>query len=143
MRALSLLQCIKNKAQAVWPGLSIEQLSEKLVQTQRFMLPSPSNKGPNRAALVFLKAAPGPEKAGQGAGPGHVAAGLKKPRYAPGQSSLGFITCRSVAQIRNKLPLQGLIFALSRAEKYTLFGTNFQLLFGGNEHVSRICTEQD
>jgi hypothetical protein len=39
--------------------------------------------------------------------------------------------------------LEGLIFALSRAEKYTLFGTNLKLLFGRNEYVGRICTEQD
>src|SRR5271157_394216 len=39
--------------------------------------------------------------------------------------------------------LDGLILALSRAEHYALFGTNLQFLFGRNEYVCRVCTQQD
>lgn len=54
---ISLLQYIHKKAEAVWAGLSMEQLLEELRQIQQFALlyPPQGEKGPNRVALVLSK----------------------------------------------------------------------------------------
>jgi transposase len=57
MLGISLLQYVHKKAQAVWPGLSIEQLLDELRQIQQFVLlyPPQGEKGPNRIATVLSK----------------------------------------------------------------------------------------
>lgn len=57
MLGISLLQYLHKKAQAVWAGLSMEQLLEELRQIQQFALlyPPQGDKGPNRVALVLSK----------------------------------------------------------------------------------------
>lgn len=57
MLGISLLQYIHKKAEAVWAGLSMEQLLEELRQIQQFALlyPPQGEKGPNRVALVLSK----------------------------------------------------------------------------------------
>jgi hypothetical protein len=57
MLGISLLQYIHKRAEAVWPGLSMEQLLEELRQIQQFALlyPPQGEKGPNRVATVLSK----------------------------------------------------------------------------------------
>jgi len=57
MLGISLLQYLHRKAQAAWPGLSMEQLLEELRQIQQFALlyPPQGKKGPNRVATVLSK----------------------------------------------------------------------------------------
>jgi transposase len=57
MLGISLLQYIHKKAEAVWPGLSTEQLLDELRQIQQFVLlfPPQGEKGPNRVATVVSK----------------------------------------------------------------------------------------
>jgi transposase len=57
MLGVSLLQYIHKKAQAVWAGLSMEQLLEELRQIQQFALlyPPQGEKGPKRVATVLSK----------------------------------------------------------------------------------------
>ena len=57
MLGISLLQYIHKKAEAAWPGLSMEQLLEELRQIQQFALlyPPQGEKGPNRVATVLSK----------------------------------------------------------------------------------------
>jgi hypothetical protein len=54
---ISLLQYIHKKVQAVWPGLSTEQLIEQLREIQQFTLlyPPQGEKGLNRVAKVVSK----------------------------------------------------------------------------------------
>lgn len=54
---VSLLQFLHKKADAVWPGLSMEQLLEELAQIQQFHLlyPPQGEKGPPRVATVLSK----------------------------------------------------------------------------------------
>jgi transposase len=57
MLGISLLQYIHKQVQAVWPGLSTEQLIEQLEEIQQFTLlyPPQGEKGPNRVAKVISK----------------------------------------------------------------------------------------
>ena len=57
MLGISLLQSIHKQSQAVWPGLSMEQLIEELSQIQQFVLlyPAQGDKGPPRTATVLSK----------------------------------------------------------------------------------------
>jgi transposase len=57
MLGISLLQYIHRKTEAVWPGLSMEQLLEELGQIQQFALlyPPQGEKGPNRVATILSK----------------------------------------------------------------------------------------
>ena len=57
MLGISLLQSIHKQSQAVWPGLSMEQLIEELGQIQQFVLlyPAQGDKGPPRTATVLSK----------------------------------------------------------------------------------------
>lgn len=57
MLGISLLQYVHKKAEAVWPGLSIEQLLDELRHIQQFVLlyPPQGEKGPNRLATVLSK----------------------------------------------------------------------------------------
>ena len=57
MLGISLLQYLHKKAQAAWPGLSMEPLLEELRQIQQFALlyPPQGEKGPNRVATVLSK----------------------------------------------------------------------------------------
>ena len=57
MLGISLLQYLHRQSQAVWPGLSLEQLLEELRQIQQFILlyPPLGEKGPNRVATVLSK----------------------------------------------------------------------------------------
>jgi transposase len=57
MWGISLLQYIHKKAEAAWPGLSMEQLLEELRQIQQFTLlyPPQGEKGPKRVATVLSK----------------------------------------------------------------------------------------
>jgi len=57
MLGISLLQYIHKQVQAVWPGLSTEQLIEQLEEIQQFTLlyPPQGEKGPNRVAKVVSK----------------------------------------------------------------------------------------
>lgn len=57
MLGISLLQYLHRKAQAAWPGLSMEQLLVELRQIQQFALlyPPQGEKGPNRVATVLSK----------------------------------------------------------------------------------------
>lgn len=57
MLGISLLQYVGQKAATVWPGLSMEQLTEELSQIQQFTLlyPPQGAKGPNRVATILAK----------------------------------------------------------------------------------------
>ena len=57
MLGISLLQYLHQRAEAVWPGLSMEQLLEELRQIQQFVLlyPPQGEKGPPRVATVLSK----------------------------------------------------------------------------------------
>ncbi len=57
MLGISLLQYVRCQAQAVWPGLSTEQLLDELRQIQKYVLlyPPQGEKGPNRLATVLSK----------------------------------------------------------------------------------------
>ena len=57
MLGISLLQYVRRQAQAVWPGLSTEQLLDELRQIQKYTLlyPPQGDKGPNRVATVLSK----------------------------------------------------------------------------------------
>jgi transposase len=57
MLGISLLRFVQKQAEAVWPGLSTEQLIEELQQIQQFLLlyPPQGVKGPNRVATVLSK----------------------------------------------------------------------------------------
>ena len=57
MLGISLLQYIHRKASSVWPGLSLEELTDELTQIQQFALlyPPQGQKGPNRVATVLSK----------------------------------------------------------------------------------------
>jgi hypothetical protein len=57
MLGILLLQSIHKQSQAVWPGLSMEQLMEELGQIQQFVLryPAQGDKGPPRTAIVLSK----------------------------------------------------------------------------------------
>jgi transposase len=57
MLGISLLQYLHRQSQAVWAGLSVEQLVEELRQIQQFVLlyPPLGDKGPNRLATVLSK----------------------------------------------------------------------------------------
>ncbi|MCX6634396.1 MAG: hypothetical protein NT090_04795 [Acidobacteria bacterium] len=57
MLGISLWQCIHKKVQAVWPGLSTEQLIEQLREIQQFtpLCPPQGEKGPNRVAKVVSR----------------------------------------------------------------------------------------
>ena len=57
MLGISLPQYIHKRAEAVWPGLSMQQLLEELRQMQQFALRYPplGGKGPNRVATVLSK----------------------------------------------------------------------------------------
>jgi transposase len=57
MLGISLLQSIHQQSQAVWPGLSLEQLMDELSQIQQFVLlyPAQGDKGPPRTATVLSK----------------------------------------------------------------------------------------
>lgn len=57
MLGISLLQYIHQRAEAAWPGLSMEQLLEQLGQIQQFTLlyPPQGAKGPHRVATVLSK----------------------------------------------------------------------------------------
>lgn len=57
MLGISLLQHLHKMAQAVWNGISMEQLLEELRQIQQFVLlyPPQGEKGPNRVATVLSK----------------------------------------------------------------------------------------
>jgi len=57
MLGISLLHYIHKQSEAVWPGLSTEQLLEELRQIQQFILlyPPQGQKGPQRAATVLSK----------------------------------------------------------------------------------------
>jgi transposase len=57
MLGISLLQYVQRQAQAVWPGLSTEQLLQELRQIQKYTLlyPPQGEKGPNRVATVLSK----------------------------------------------------------------------------------------
>jgi len=57
MLGISLLQSIHKQSQAVWPGLSMEQLLDELSQIQQFVLlyPAQGEKGPPRTATVLSK----------------------------------------------------------------------------------------
>lgn len=57
MLGISMLQSIHKQSQAVWPGLSMEQLLEELSQIQQFVLlyPPQGDKGPPRSATVLSK----------------------------------------------------------------------------------------
>jgi transposase len=57
MLGISLLQYVRRQAQAVWPGLSTEQLLDELRQIQKYVLlyPPQGEKGPNRLATVLSK----------------------------------------------------------------------------------------
>jgi transposase len=57
MLGISLLQYVHRKAEAAWPGLSMEQLIEELKQIQQFVLlyPPQGDKGPRRLATVLSK----------------------------------------------------------------------------------------
>lgn len=57
MLGISLLQYIHRKTEAVWPGLSMEQLFKELGQIQHFALlcPPQGEKGPNRVATILSK----------------------------------------------------------------------------------------
>ena len=54
---ISLLQSIHKQSQAVWPGLSMEQLLEELKQIEQFVLlyPTQGDEGPSRTATVLAK----------------------------------------------------------------------------------------
>jgi transposase len=54
---ISLLRWVQQRAEAVWPGLSTEQLIDELQQIQQFHLlyPAQGEKGPNRVATVLSK----------------------------------------------------------------------------------------
>ena len=57
MLGISLLQSIHKQSQAVWPGLSMEQLLDELSQIQQFVLlyPAQGEKGPPRTVTVLSK----------------------------------------------------------------------------------------
>ena len=57
MLGVSLLQYLHRQSQALWPGLSVEQLLEELRQIQQYQLlyPPQGEKGPNRVATVVSK----------------------------------------------------------------------------------------
>ena len=57
MLGISLLQSIHKQSQAVWPGLSLEQLLEELKQSEQFVLlyPTQGDEGPSRTATVLAK----------------------------------------------------------------------------------------
>ena len=57
MFGISLLQYLHKQAEAVWPGLSMEELIEQLRQIQQFQLlyPPQGKKGPPRAATILSK----------------------------------------------------------------------------------------
>jgi len=57
MLGISLLQYVHRQAQAIWPGLSTEQLLDELRQIQKYVLlyPPQGDKGPNRVATVLSK----------------------------------------------------------------------------------------
>ncbi len=57
MLGIFLLQYLHRQAQAVWAGLTIEQMLEELRQIQQFVLlyPPQGEKGPNRVATVLSK----------------------------------------------------------------------------------------
>jgi hypothetical protein len=57
MLGISLLRHVRQQAEVVWPGLSIEQLMEELQQIQQYLLlyPTQGEKGPNRVATVLSK----------------------------------------------------------------------------------------
>lgn len=57
MLGISLLQYVHKKVEAVWPGLSLEQLLDELRHIQQFVLlyPPQGEKGPNRIATVLSK----------------------------------------------------------------------------------------
>jgi transposase len=57
MLGISLLQYLHRQSQALWPGLSVEQLLEELSQIQQYQLlyPPQGQKGPNRVATVVSK----------------------------------------------------------------------------------------
>ena len=57
MLRISLLRYIHRKAEAAWPGLSMDQLIEELGQIQQFALRDPpqGEEGPNRAATIRSK----------------------------------------------------------------------------------------
>ena len=54
---ISLLESLQRDAQAVWPGLSVEQLLEELGGLQQVVLLDPprGKKGPCRTATVLTK----------------------------------------------------------------------------------------
>jgi len=54
---VSLLQSLHRQSQAVWPGLSVEQLLTELDQIKQFVLlyPAQGDKGPHRTATVLSK----------------------------------------------------------------------------------------
>lgn len=57
MLGVSLLQYVHRQSQAIWAGLSVEQLLEELSQVQQFHLlyPPQGDKGPNRVATILSK----------------------------------------------------------------------------------------
>ena len=57
MLGISLLQYLHRQSQAIWAGLSVEQLLEELSQIQQYQLlyPPQGEKGPNRVASVVSK----------------------------------------------------------------------------------------
>jgi len=57
MLGVSLLQYLHRQSQAVWAGLSVEQLLAELSQIQQFQLlyPPQGDKGPNRVATILSK----------------------------------------------------------------------------------------
>ena len=57
MFGISLLQYLHKQAEAVWLGLSMEELIEQLRQIQQFQLlyPPQGKKGPPRAATILSK----------------------------------------------------------------------------------------
>ena len=57
MLGISLLQYVHRQSQAIWAGLSVEQLLEQLSQIQQFVLlyPPLGDKGPTRTATVLSR----------------------------------------------------------------------------------------
>ena len=57
MLGISLLQYLHKQAESVWPGLSMEELTEQLRQIQQFQLlyPPQGEKGPPRVATILSK----------------------------------------------------------------------------------------
>ena len=91
---ISLLQYLHKQAEAVWPGLSMEELIEQLRQIQQFQLlyPPQGKKGPPRAATILSKQTLPQQSPAQAARPAHrqlaLVGNTTVPRATPTRSIL-------------------------------------------------------